>query len=512
MDIRNFFSSKPQGKKSIPTTSTSSKQLTTKQVESVDENTENAVTTSKHFEKKRKTEPEAPSEISPTEFFANTSSTRKKPKTKSPKKEVLKEEVPQEEKKSPSPKTKSPKKRIRVEESSDEEYVFQDEEFKPDDDAKENVADVDTAANDDDDHEVEMPPSPKKVAKPSPKKKAKAISPKQKTPKKVKTPKTPKSPKTPKIPILEPSLELDNFDTDKIQVSECMQGLTFVFTGILDGLSREDSADLIKIMGGRVTSAVSGRTSYLVAGQMLENGKPYTEGNKYNDAKEKKVMVCLGVKRLYGLCQLYHERAKKEKGIVDPPPTTPSSPPVEAATVPKTPATKVQSTPASSSKPIASNPYAKKSTPPAMTNPYAKKAISNPYAKKAPATNPYAKSAAANPYLSKKSAGSPSATSAPKANSANTLWVDRHAPTNTHEILGNKENITKLQGWLSSWERNFNNPKASGKSFSNPRGPWKAALLSGPPGIGSKQIFMLIVIVIFANSISYFIIYFCFFI
>ena len=489
MDIRNFFSSKPQGKKSIPTSTTSSKQLTT-QVESVDENTENAVT-SKHFEKKRKPEPETPSEITPTEFFADTS-TRKKPKTKSPKKEVLKEEVPhQEEKKSPSPKKKSPKKRIRVEVSSDEENEFQDEEFKPDDDAKENVADVDTATNDDDDHEVEMPPSPKKVAKPSPKKKAKAISPKQKSPKKAKAPKTPNSPKTPKIPILEPTLELDNFDTDKIQVSECMQGLTFVFTGILEGLSREDSADLIKIMGGRVTSAVSGRTSYLVAGQMLENGKPYTEGNKYNDAKEKKVMVCLGAKRLYGLCQLYHERAKKEKGIIDPPPTTPSSPP-EAATVPKTPATKVQSTPASS-KPVAPNPYAKKSTPPAITNPYAKKAMSNPYAKKAPATNPYAKSAAAaNPYLSKKSAGSQSATSAPKANSANSLWVDRHAPTNTHEILGNKENITKLQGWLSSWERNFNNPKASGKSFSNPRGPWKAALLSGPPGIGSKQISILI--------------------
>ena len=85
MDIRNFFSSKPQGKKSIPTSTTSSKQLTT-QVESVDENTENAVT-SKHFEKKRKPEPETPSEITPTEFFADTS-TRKKPKTKLPKKEV----------------------------------------------------------------------------------------------------------------------------------------------------------------------------------------------------------------------------------------------------------------------------------------------------------------------------------------------------------------------------------------------------------------------------------------
>lgn len=37
---------------------------------------------------------------------------------------------------------------------------------------------------------------------------------------------------------------------------------------------------------------------------------------------------------------------------------------------------------------------------------------------------------------------------------------------------------------LSRWEHTFNNDKAHGKAFSSPNGPWKAALLSGPPGIG----------------------------
>ena len=37
---------------------------------------------------------------------------------------------------------------------------------------------------------------------------------------------------------------------------------------------------------------------------------------------------------------------------------------------------------------------------------------------------------------------------------------------------------------LSRWEHTFNNETAYGKSFSSPNGPWKAALLSGPPGIG----------------------------
>lgn len=44
--------------------------------------------------------------------------------------------------------------------------------------------------------------------------------------------------------------------------------------------------------------------------------------------------------------------------------------------------------------------------------------------------------------------------------------------------------LTSFPG-LSRWESRFNNEQAVGKSFSNPNGPWKAALLSGPPGIGS---------------------------
>jgi replication factor C subunit 1 len=43
--------------------------------------------------------------------------------------------------------------------------------------------------------------------------------------------------------------------------------------------------------------------------------------------------------------------------------------------------------------------------------------------------------------------------------------------------------VTVLTG-LNGWEKVFNNPKAQGKTFSSPSGPWKAALLSGPPGIG----------------------------
>ncbi|GAA5897705.1 replication factor C subunit 1 [Sporobolomyces salmoneus] len=47
----------------------------------------------------------------------------------------------------------------------------------------------------------------------------------------------------------------------------CLAGLTFVFTGELDSLSREDGQDLVKRYGGRVTTAPSSKTSYVVLGK-----------------------------------------------------------------------------------------------------------------------------------------------------------------------------------------------------------------------------------------------------
>jgi replication factor C subunit 1 len=66
------------------------------------------------------------------------------------------------------------------------------------------------------------------------------------------------------------------------------------------------------------------------------------------------------------------------------------------------------------------------------------------------------------------------------------VWVDKYKPSATNDILGNTDVARKLATWLERWEARFNNPQAYGKTFSNPQGPWKAALLSGPPGIGSE--------------------------
>lgn len=46
----------------------------------------------------------------------------------------------------------------------------------------------------------------------------------------------------------------------------CLAGLAFVFTGVLESLSREDGQQLVKKYGGKVTTAPSKKTSYVVLG------------------------------------------------------------------------------------------------------------------------------------------------------------------------------------------------------------------------------------------------------
>ena len=48
---------------------------------------------------------------------------------------------------------------------------------------------------------------------------------------------------------------------------DCLDGLTFVITGVMESMEREQASDLIKKYGGRVTVSVSKKTNYLVVGE-----------------------------------------------------------------------------------------------------------------------------------------------------------------------------------------------------------------------------------------------------
>lgn len=47
----------------------------------------------------------------------------------------------------------------------------------------------------------------------------------------------------------------------------CLANLKFVLTGVFDSMERDEAASVIKELGGAVTSAISGKTNYVVAGE-----------------------------------------------------------------------------------------------------------------------------------------------------------------------------------------------------------------------------------------------------
>jgi len=57
-----------------------------------------------------------------------------------------------------------------------------------------------------------------------------------------------------------------NFEQAQTSGSDELAGLTFVLTGTMDSLSRDEAGDLIRARGGSVTSSVSKNTGYVVAG------------------------------------------------------------------------------------------------------------------------------------------------------------------------------------------------------------------------------------------------------
>ncbi|MFZ4648206.1 MAG: NAD-dependent DNA ligase LigA [Patescibacteria group bacterium] len=79
------------------------------------------------------------------------------------------------------------------------------------------------------------------------------------------------------------TLSLDASSLAAISDSGALKGKTFVLTGSLLGLTRDEAKDKIKAQGGQISSAVSRKTDYVVVGE--------APGDKYEKAKELSVKI-----------------------------------------------------------------------------------------------------------------------------------------------------------------------------------------------------------------------------
>lgn len=383
----------------------------------------------KKIAKKRVAPSEEEKEVSASDFFAKQTkaSPPKKIRTTPPQKTASTATATSPPQKQPPPKKVSPLKKTRVSiiDDSDSDYDVAEDTPMVDGDEEEAIASI---------------PSPPKKSKSEPVRKSskrppsiESAAPKSSTTPKPPPPKKPAAKKvapTKKPTVQQPTRTAPNApDTERLKPL-CLEGLTFCFSGVLATLSRDSASDFVKTLGGRVTGNVSSKTDYLVLGTVLEDGRAVEEGKKYQRAvQEKNVVLVPDEEHLFGLFLQYGETTASATAVVPP--------------------------------------------------------VSNPYASSVVPKNPYAKAVRSNPYASKpkspKQQPPPARLKSEEVEGENVLWVDRHKPTSSREILGNADAVRKLTAWLTSWERTWNKDKKPKTSLN---GPFKAALLSGPPGIG----------------------------
>ena len=78
-----------------------------------------------------------------------------------------------------------------------------------------------------------------------------------------------------------------DFNTEDQISSELLTGFTMVLTGVMELIGREKLETFINTHGGRTTGSVSGKTTHVIHGVKLEDGREVTQGAKYRTAKDK---------------------------------------------------------------------------------------------------------------------------------------------------------------------------------------------------------------------------------
>ncbi|KAK0706378.1 replication factor RFC1 C terminal domain-containing protein [Lasiosphaeria miniovina] len=207
----------------------------------------------------------------------------------------------------------------------------------------------------------------------------------------------------------------------------CLMGKSFVFTGLLKTISRDEGVALVKRYGGKVTGAPSSKTDFVVLGDDAGPSKLrkiQEHGIKAID--EAGLFYLIKTMPAHGGTGKGAEKAKQKREVEE-----------------------------------------KKACDEAVQMEREEKARQQEAAKAA-------KIAAAARGV---------AASAPvQTRPLSQLWTTKYAPTQLNQICGNKANVERIQSWLKNWPKHkkydFQRRGADGM------GGFRAIIISGPPGIG----------------------------
>ncbi|RKP01303.1 hypothetical protein CXG81DRAFT_12179 [Caulochytrium protostelioides] len=218
----------------------------------------------------------------------------------------------------------------------------------------------------------------------------------------------------------------DGADLPPAGADGVLAGLTFVFTGDLAKLGRDDAHDLVKRCGGRCTGAISGKTSYLVMGN---------EPGPSKIAKAKAAQVpTLTETAFYALI---NQKCSSVAKLADA--TVKSEPDAKRA--------------ASSTSAAVASSAAKGKLPLAAATPASKAAATSHAASGVNVTD---------------------------------MWVDKYRPQRIEDMIGNKSAVEKLITFINNFEASMQQGVFK-RSFKDDTAGYRAVLLSGPPGIGKTS-------------------------
>ncbi|KAI1000714.1 Replication factor C subunit 1 [Podosphaera aphanis] len=206
----------------------------------------------------------------------------------------------------------------------------------------------------------------------------------------------------------------------------CLAGLTFVFTGLLETLAREEAQELVKRYGGKVTGGPSRKTSFVVL------------GNDAGPSKLRKIQE-LSLKTI------------DEDGLLE--------------------LIRVMPANGGDGKEAEKN-MKKKMAEMEKIKIEAEEMEREENQKIEKASN----------VVAAKMHGSSAAASRQPVLPSSQLWTTKYAPTSINQICGNKSSVEKIQNWLKGW------PLAHKYNFQK-KGPhglggYRAIIIHGPPGIG----------------------------